>query len=85
MAIEPADLFSANQIIHLRPITGHDVFRRFVEANPFVQRVLSEFHGRRDPGGGLHAIEDTDRDAVVDWRSRRSVNGSPARLRHGTS
>ncbi len=43
MAIEPADLFSANQIIHLRPITGHDVFARFVEANPFVHACYPNF------------------------------------------
>jgi hypothetical protein len=43
MAIEPADLFSANQIIHLRPITGHDVFTRFVDANPFVRAWYPNF------------------------------------------
>ncbi len=37
MAVEPRDLFSANQIIHLRPLSGHDVFRRFIEANNFVR------------------------------------------------
>ncbi len=43
MAIEPADLFSANQIIHLRPIVGHDVFERFVNANPFVKALYPNF------------------------------------------
>ncbi len=43
MAIEPADLFSANQIIHLRPIVGHDVFERFVDANPFVREFYPNF------------------------------------------
>lgn len=43
MAIEPADLFSANQIIHLRPIVGHDVFERFVNANPFVKAFYPNF------------------------------------------
>jgi hypothetical protein len=37
MAIAPQDLFSANQIIHLRPICGHDVFARFLQANAFVR------------------------------------------------
>ena len=46
MTIEPADLFSANQIIHLRPIVGHDVFERFVNANPFVKAFYPNF----DPG-----------------------------------
>jgi hypothetical protein len=43
MAIEPADLFSANQIINLRPIVGHDVFERFVSANPFVKAFYPNF------------------------------------------
>jgi hypothetical protein len=43
MAIAPADLFSANQIIHLRPITGHDVFNRFLDSNPFVHAWYPNF------------------------------------------
>jgi hypothetical protein len=43
MAIEPADLFSANQIIHLRPIAGPHVFDRFVKANPFVRDFYPNF------------------------------------------
>jgi hypothetical protein len=43
MAIEPADLFSANQIIHLRPIVGHHVFDRFVKSNPFVRDFYPNF------------------------------------------
>jgi hypothetical protein len=43
LAIAPADLFSANQIIHLRPIVGHDVFAAFIEANPFVRRFYPNF------------------------------------------
>jgi hypothetical protein len=45
MPIEPRDLFSANQIIHLRPICGEDVFRRFLEANPFVREIYPNFEG----------------------------------------
>ena len=43
LAIEPRDLFSANQIIHLRPMVGSDVFERFVEANPFVTSFYPNF------------------------------------------
>jgi hypothetical protein len=49
MAIEPADLFSANQIIHLRPVAGHDVFERFVDANPFVKRIYPNFDANAAP------------------------------------
>ncbi len=38
LALDEQDLFSANQVIHLRPIIGHDVYRDFVDANPFVRR-----------------------------------------------
>jgi hypothetical protein len=43
MTIEPRDLFSANQIIHLRPITGAVVFERFVKANGFVREFYPNF------------------------------------------
>jgi hypothetical protein len=43
MTIEPRDLFSANQIIHLRPITGDAVFARFVKANGFVREFYPNF------------------------------------------
>ncbi len=49
MAIEPADLFSANQIIHLRPVVGHDVFEQFVNANPFVKRFYPNFDANAAP------------------------------------
>jgi hypothetical protein len=38
LALEQEDLFVASQIIHLRPLVGWDVYRRFVAANPFVAR-----------------------------------------------
>ncbi len=41
--IAPADLFSANQIVHLRPITGSEAYRRFLEANHFVERFYPNF------------------------------------------
>ena len=47
LRVEPPDLFSANQIIHLRPILGDDVFARFVEANPFVREIYPNFASRR--------------------------------------
>lgn len=64
LGIEPADLFAANQIIHLKPITGRDVFRAFVAANPFVAALypnfaigdaLAEFDDRPSEVGGRHA------------------------------
>ena len=43
LEIAPRDLFSANQIIHLRPVTGERVFERFVKANPFVRDFYPNF------------------------------------------
>lgn len=43
MAIEPEDLFSANQIIHLRPIAGRRTYMRFIDANPFVAARYPNF------------------------------------------
>ena len=36
LAVEQHDLFTANQIIHLRPLTGESTYRAFLAANPFV-------------------------------------------------
>jgi hypothetical protein len=43
LEVAPRDLFSANQIIHLRPISGRDVFDRFVTANAFVRDFYPNF------------------------------------------
>jgi hypothetical protein len=43
LAVTPEDLFSANQIIHLRPQTGHEVYARFVTANRFVSSWYPNF------------------------------------------
>ena len=51
LAIRPADLFSANQIIHLRPIVGHDVFASFIDANPFVRAFYPNFEVAIRPSG----------------------------------
>ena len=49
LAVEPEDLFSANQIIHLRPLSGDDMYRRFVEANAFVRDFYPNFTARSTP------------------------------------
>jgi hypothetical protein len=43
LSVEPCDLFSANQIVHLRPLCGEDVYRAFLEANPFIRRYYPNF------------------------------------------
>lgn len=43
MRVAPEDLFSANQIIHLKPIVGEQVFERFVATNDFVRDFYPNF------------------------------------------
>lgn len=46
MAVTSQDEFSANQIVHLRPITGADAYRQFLDANPFVAATYPNFDVR---------------------------------------
>jgi hypothetical protein len=43
LALEQQDLFTANQVIHLKPLCGLDVFAELVAANPFVARFYPNF------------------------------------------
>jgi hypothetical protein len=49
LALDAQDLFSASQIVHLKPLVGRDVFRAFVAANPFVTRYYPNFHEAGSP------------------------------------
>ena len=62
---------SANQIIHLRPICGQDVFSRFLDANPFVREFTRTSKGRF---GALESLShrawpgaDADRERRARW------------------
>jgi hypothetical protein len=57
LALEQQDLFTANQVIHLKPLIGEDVLDDFLAANPFVRRLYPNalaWHARQ----------------VVDWPRR---------------
>jgi hypothetical protein len=43
LSLEQRDLFTANQAIHLKPLTGRRVFRDFLDANPFVFALYPNF------------------------------------------
>ena len=43
LPIDRKDLFSANQIVHLKPLMGLEVYRRFVDANDFVTDFYPNF------------------------------------------
>jgi hypothetical protein len=44
LGFEPPDLFSASQIIHLKPLTGWPVYEQLLAANPFVGAHYPNFH-----------------------------------------
>lgn len=44
LALEQQDLFTASQIIHLKPLVGQRTYRQFLAANPFVTRYYPNFH-----------------------------------------
>jgi hypothetical protein len=54
LALDQQDLFSASQIIHLKPLVGEEMYRRFVAANPFVSRFYPNF--RVTPVARRHSI-----------------------------
>ncbi len=43
LRVEHQDLFSANQIVHLRPVIGEQSLRDLLAANPFVARFYPNF------------------------------------------
>src|SRR5262249_26543489 len=45
LRLDQADLFTANQMIHLKPLIGADVIDEFAAANPFVRRFYPNAHG----------------------------------------
>lgn len=44
LEIDQQDLFTASQIVHLKPLIGQATYRRFLAANPFVWRFYRNFH-----------------------------------------
>ncbi len=51
LALEQQDLFTASQIIHLKPLVGDGLLRAFVAANPFVRRYYPNFRPAEPAGG----------------------------------
>lgn len=44
LSVGPEDLFTASQIIHLKPLLGNATYRRFLAANRWVGRFYPNFH-----------------------------------------
>jgi hypothetical protein len=52
--IEQQDLFTANQILHLKPLIGEEVLEGFVAANPFVRRFYPNRPSQPESGFAIH-------------------------------
>jgi hypothetical protein len=38
LMLDQHDLYTASQVLHLRPVIGHDMYTAFLDANPFVRK-----------------------------------------------
>jgi hypothetical protein len=53
LVLEPQDLFTANQLIHLKPLIGAGVLDAFLAANPFVTRFYPNAQQHRPEPSAL--------------------------------
>jgi hypothetical protein len=53
LTFESDDLFTASQIVNLKPLTGDDIYRHLLDLNPFVRRFYPNFHAAGCGGLGL--------------------------------
>jgi len=72
LTLDEQDLFTASQIVHLKPLVGRDVFRAFVASNPFVARFYPNFHEAGSPALPFHRSKIFDRvtrsvETVLAW------------------
>lgn len=44
LVLDQPDLFTASQVIHLKPLIGRSTFSQLLAANPFVRRFYPNFH-----------------------------------------
>jgi len=67
LTLEQQDLFTANQVIHLKPLVGGDLFPDLLAANPFVARFYPNFQPS-DPST-QHPAPGTQHHAVARLKS----------------
>jgi hypothetical protein len=54
LRLDQDDIFTASQVIHLKPLIGGDVYRDLLRVNPFVQRHYPNFHARSNDAFAFH-------------------------------
>ena len=90
LAFAQQDLFTANQVIHLRPILGANLLDDILAANPFVDAALSEFPGPRGAARAIPAqppgrTDEGDRRTRLPRTIARRRGVVPARVRLASS
>jgi hypothetical protein len=76
LAVAPDDLFSANQIVHLRPLTGAKVYEQFIAANAFVRFYYPNFRARTLDTSSSISGSGAWSKACSTYPGRRSTNDS---------
>jgi hypothetical protein len=77
LAVDQQDLFTANQVIHLRPLIGDEVIERFRAANPFVARSYPN-SGTRGPEAPL--VDVRSRGLALVKRAMETILSAPSPL-----
>lgn len=68
LLVGPADLFCANQIVHLQPLDGHEVYRAFLESNRFIERFYPNFRPKAPASAALQRpLLFRLAETVLDW------------------
>ena len=75
LMVGPADLFCANQIVHLQPLIGRETYVAFLESNRFIERFYPNFRprtlGRPGLSPTLFSVTSRIRRAIIerllDW------------------
>ena len=76
LALDQQDLFSASQIIHLKPLVGAGVYAELLAANPFVARFYPNFH----PGDSTRLAFKPGRSLRICKRGAERLLAAPAAL-----
>ena len=80
LAVDQRDLFTANQMIHLRPLIGADLLQRFLAANPFVAQ---SYPNTRDHKPLVPVMDVRSRPLALAKRALEAILGWPSPIVEG--
>jgi hypothetical protein len=70
LSLEQQDLFTANQVIHLKPVIGGDVWREVLAANGFVRRFYPNVRAQQPAGSTERSAGIARAKSIVEWALR---------------